>query len=208
MKTQQLFIWKVSTIVKYKGVWPPFCLALFSGCCYSVATQTETESSASMFSFTSSFIWLARKVGIIAAATIFFMMALTCADVFLRLFRMPIPGTYEIVSFMGAVAVSFAVARTSAEKGHVAVSLVVQLLPKRAQAVIESIIASFGIILFAFIAWQSVIYALGCQRSGEVSLTLQMPFYPIIYGVAFGAVIECLVLVVDLVNAVLELRQG
>jgi TRAP-type C4-dicarboxylate transport system permease small subunit len=168
----------------------------------------ETESGASMFSFTSSCIWLARRTGVIAAASIFFMMALTCADVFLRLFRMPIPGTYEIVSFMGAVAVSFAVARTSVEKGHVAVSLVVQLLAKRAQAVIESIIAFFGIILFALIAWQSTLYALDCQRSGEVSLTLQMPFYPIIYGVALGAAIECLVLIVDLVNALLALRHG
>jgi len=161
-----------------------------------------------MVSVKSSCFWLAQKLGIVAAAAIFFMMALTCADVFLRLFRMPIPGTYEIVSFMGAVAVSFAVAHTSVEKGHVAVDLVVQLFPERAKAVIEGIIAGFGIILFALIAWQSVIYGLDCQRSGEVSLTLQMPFYPIIYGVALGAVIECLVLIVDLVTAVSKMRHG
>jgi TRAP-type C4-dicarboxylate transport system permease small subunit len=151
---------------------------------------------------------MAQRLGLVAAAAIFFMMALTCADVFLRLFRMPIPGTYEIVSFMGAVAVSFAVAHTSVEKGHVAVDLVVQLFSKRAQAVIESIIAGFGVILFALIAWQSGIYALDCQRSGEVSLTLQMPFYPIIYGVALGALIECLVLTVDLLNAASKMRHG
>jgi TRAP-type C4-dicarboxylate transport system permease small subunit len=161
-----------------------------------------------MLLFKNSCVWLAQRLGIVAAAAIFFMMALTSADVFLRFFRMPIPGTYEIVSFMGAVAVSFAVAHTSVEKGHVAVDLVVQLFPRRAQAVIESIIAGFGVILFALIAWQSVIYALDCQRSGEVSLTLQMPFYPIIYGVALGAAIECLVLNVDLLNAVSKARHG
>jgi TRAP-type C4-dicarboxylate transport system permease small subunit len=161
-----------------------------------------------MVFFKNSCLWLARTLGIVAAAAVFVMMALTCADVFLRFFRMPIPGTYEIVSFMGAVAVSFAVAHTSVVKGHVAVDLVVQLLPKRTQAVIEGIITVFGIILFALIAWQSAIYALDCQRSGEVSLTLQMPFYPIIYGVAVGAVVICLVLIVDLVNAVSQLRHG
>jgi len=160
-----------------------------------------------MFSFKNSSIWLARRLGIVAAASIFFMMALTCADVILRLFRMPIPGTYEIVSFMGAVAVSFAVARTSVEKGHVAVSLVVQLLPKRAQGLVEGIIAILGIILFALIAWQSSLYALDCQRSGEVSLTLQLPFYPIIYGIAFGAVIVCLVLLVDFLDAIASMRH-
>lgn len=160
-----------------------------------------------MFSFKNSSLWLARRLGIIAAVAIFSMMALTCADVILRLFRMPIPGTYEIVSFMGAVAVSFAIAHTSVEKGHVAVSLVVQLLPKRAQAVIESILAALGIILFALIAWQSVLYGLDCQSSGEVSLTLQLPFYPIIYGVALGAGVVCLVLLVDFLNAIASMRH-
>lgn len=160
-----------------------------------------------MFSFKNSSLWLARRLGIIAAVAIFSMMALTCADVILRLFRMPIPGTYEIVSFMGAVAVSFAIAHTSVEKGHVAVSLVVQLLPKRAQAVIESILAALGIILFALIAWQSVLYGLDCQSSGEVSLTLQLPFYPIIYGVALGAGVVCLVLLVDFLNAIASARR-
>ena len=160
-----------------------------------------------MFSFKNSSLWLARRLGIIAAVAIFSMMALTCADVILRLFRMPIPGTYEIVSFMGAVAVSFAIAHTSVEKGHVAVSLVVQLLPKRAQAVIESILAALGIILFALIAWQSVLYGLDCQDSGEVSLTLQLPFYPIIYGVALGAGVVCLVLLVDFLNAIASARR-
>ena len=150
---------------------------------------------------------MARRLGIVAAVAIFSMMALTCADVILRLFRMPIPGTYEIVSFMGAVAVSFAIAHTSVEKGHVAVSLVVQLLPKRAQAVIESILAALGIILFALIAWQSVLYGLDCQSSGEVSLTLQLPFYPIIYGVALGAGVVCLVLLVDFLNAIASARR-
>jgi len=160
-----------------------------------------------MFSLQNSSLWLARKLGIIAAVSIFSMMALTCADVILRLFRMPIPGTYEIVSFMGAVAVSFAIAHTSVEKGHVAVSLVVQLLPKRAQAVIESILAALGIILFALIAWQSVLYGMDCQSSGEVSLTLQLPFYPIIYGVALGAGVVCLVLLADFLNAIASVRH-
>jgi hypothetical protein len=38
------------------------------------------------------------------------------------------------------------------------------------------------------------------QKSGEVSLTLQMPFYPIAYGVGVAAFIQCLVLVCDLIK--------
>jgi TRAP-type C4-dicarboxylate transport system permease small subunit len=162
-----------------------------------------------MVSFQKNSLWLAHKLGIIAAAAIFIMMGLTCLDVFLRyFFRKPIPGTYEIVSFLGTVAVSFAMAHTLAQRGHVAVSLVVQLFPKRAQGVVESLISIFGFILFGLIAWQSVLYAMDCQRAGEVSLTLQLPFYPFIYGVAFGAGVVCLVLLVDLIDAVAKMREG
>ncbi|RLB13720.1 MAG: TRAP transporter small permease [Deltaproteobacteria bacterium] len=160
-----------------------------------------------MFSFQKHSLLLARRLDIIAALAIFAMMALTSVDIFLRyFFRKPIPGTYEIVALLGAVAVSFAMAHTLAVKGHVAVSLIVQMFPKRLQGIVESFISIFGIILFALIAWQSILYGVDCQRSGEVSMTLQLPFYPIIYGVALGAAVVCLVLTVDLVNAISKVK--
>jgi len=155
---------------------------------------------------------LAKILYWVAGTAIISMMLLTCADVILRLgvtayhqyhwwflspFR-PIPGTYELVCFLGAVAVSFAMAHTSVEKGHVAVSLIVQLLPKRAQALIGSITSSFGFIFFALLSWQSVLFANDLRSSGEVSLTLQLPFYPFVYGISFAAAAVCLVLLTEL----------
>ena len=161
-----------------------------------------------MFSFKKNVLSLARRLDMIAATAVFAMMSLTCVDVFLRyFFRMPIPGTYEIVALLGAVAVSFAMAHTLAERGHVAVSLVVQLFPKWLQDIIEGIISIFGIVLFGLIAWQSVLYGMDCQRAGEVSMTLELPFYPIIYGVALGAGVVCLVLLVNLANALGEVKD-
>ena len=74
---------------------------------------------------------LARALYLIAGIAIVLMMLLTCADIVLRFMRRPIPGTYELVCFLGAVAVAFAMAHTTAQKGHVAVSLIVSLLPQR-----------------------------------------------------------------------------
>lgn len=142
----------------------------------------------------------ARILYWIAGAAIVAMMLLTCADVILRYFRRPIPGTYELVCFMGAMAVAFAMAHTSIERGHVAVSLVVRLFPERIQALIEVITISFGFIFFAFLAWQSVLYASDLHASGEVSLTLQLPFYPFVYGIGLSAGAVCLVLLVDFFN--------
>ncbi|MCG2775132.1 MAG: TRAP transporter small permease [Desulfobacterales bacterium] len=141
---------------------------------------------------------LARLLYWIAGTAIIVMMVLTCGDVILRFFRRPIPGTYELVCFLGAVAVAFAMAHTTVQKGHVAVSLVVRLFPARIQGLVESITSTFGFIFFALIAWQSVLYAKDLYASGEVSLTLQLPFYPFVYGIGFSAAAVCLVLLTDL----------
>jgi TRAP-type C4-dicarboxylate transport system permease small subunit len=148
--------------------------------------------------------WLASRAYWVAGAAIVFMMLLTCADIVLRLFRMPIPGTYELVCFMGAVAVAFAMAHTSNENGHVAVSLVVRLFPGRVQGIIEIFTNTFVLILFILIAWRSVLYAETIRVSGEVSLTLKLPFYPFIYGIALSAAIVCLVKIIDIHKSFLK----
>ena len=141
---------------------------------------------------------LARVLYLIAGIAIVLMMLLTCADVVLRFMRRPIPGTYELVCFLGAVAVAFAMAHTTVQKGHVAVRLVVRLLPQRLQGLIEMLTGSFGFVVFALVAWRSVLYANSLRATGEVSLTLQLPFYPFVYGIGFSAVAVCLVLLTDL----------
>ncbi len=136
----------------------------------------------------------------IAGAAIIGMMAITCGDVALRYFRMPIPGTYELVSFLGAIAISFAIAHTSVEKGHVAVSFVVGKLPEKVKAGIRVVTGFFGLALFAAISWQSCLYAHELWASGELSPTMKIPFYPIVYGISFATGTVCLVLLADCAN--------
>ncbi|MBW2156094.1 MAG: TRAP transporter small permease [Deltaproteobacteria bacterium] len=151
-----------------------------------------------MNSFQEIIYGLSRRLYWIAGAAIVAMMLITCADVVLRHFRMPIPGTYELVCFLGAVAVAFAMAYTSLEKGHISVSFVVALFPQRIQGLIESITHLFGVFLFGLLAWQSAIYANDLRLSGEVSLTLELPFYPFVCGIAFSAAVVSLILTSDL----------
>ena len=147
---------------------------------------------------------LAQRLYWIAGAAIVAMMLITCADVVLRYFRKPIPGTYELVCFLGAVAVAFAMAHTSVERGHVAVSLVVRYFPRRLQGFIDAITNIFGLVLFALIAWYSIQYASDLRATGEVSLTLELPFYPFVYGVGFSAAAVCLVLLTDLFDSLMK----
>jgi TRAP-type C4-dicarboxylate transport system permease small subunit len=156
--------------------------------------------------FKSAVLNIVRWLDWLAAAAIVAMMALTCADVVMRWFRMPIKGTFELISFMGAIAVAGSIAHTLVAQGHVAVNLLVRLLPPRAQGVIECLIACLSGLLFGIMAWQCLLYGQGFQHSGEVSATLQLPLYPVTYGIALGAVVVCLVCLLDLMQAIKKVR--
>jgi len=145
------------------------------------------------------FVYLLSKVmEVIAGVAIVFMMSLTTCDVILRIFSRPIVGTYEIVAFTGGVVVGFALPITSWVRGQIFVDFFYQKFPKFWQDVFNVFTRLLSLILFAFIGWNLMILASDMVRSGEVSLTLQLPFYPIAFGIGFSCFVECLVLIGDL----------
>jgi TRAP-type C4-dicarboxylate transport system permease small subunit len=146
----------------------------------------------------------ARLNGFSAAAVVFIML-LTCADVVLRAFGKPIPGTYELVGYFGVVIVAFALAQTSVERGHIAVELFVDRLPRRAQALIEGLGGVAATALFSVLAWQSQLYARDLMESGDVSLTLGIPTWPFVLCMMFGCLTMAVALLVD---AVRQLQRG
>jgi TRAP-type C4-dicarboxylate transport system permease small subunit len=140
---------------------------------------------------------LSYGLNLLAGCLLVGMTALTCADVILRIFRRPILGSYEIVEFMAATAAGFALAYTTLKRGHVAVSILVALFSKRIQTLIYLIVQLVGIGLFVLLSWECFRYGNDLRSANEVSLTLELPFYPVLYGLAFSAFAVCLVQGVD-----------
>lgn len=148
----------------------------------------------------------------VAGLAILAMMLLTVLDVIMRMIVTlyqktnwefltgfsPVPGTYELVGFLGSVAVAFAMAHTSIQKGHVSVSLIVRLLSPRKQAAVGAVTDAFALAFFSIIVWRAYLYADHMRELGEVSLTLQLPFYPFVWGIGLGAFAVCLVVFSDL----------
>jgi len=157
---------------------------------------------------TRSIASVSRYFRYAAAAAIVAMMALTCADVVLRLLRRPIPGTYELVGFLGALAVALALAQTSVERGHISVTFLVERLPPRWQRLVDGINAAVASAFFALVAWHGGLHAGHLREVGEVSMTLQAPVYPIAYGLAAGCALLSLVLVSRAVADLASLRSA
>jgi len=163
---------------------------------------------------------ISEYMSLIAGAAIVIMMLLSTADVLLRLggplysklgwwflrFLQPIPGTYELVSFLGTVAAAFAMAYTSIEGGHVSVSLVTRLLPKRERMILQIITNLLAIIFFGLLSWRSILYAEELRFYREVSMTLQLPYYPFVYGIAFASFAMGVVLITYIINDIKELK--
>lgn len=149
----------------------------------------------------------AEKANWIAAAALILMMLLTTIDVVLRLFRSSIPGTYEIIGLLGAVVASFALGYTSVEKGHIAVDFLVMRFSRKTQALVGAINALIATALFSIITWQSLLYALDLMKKGQVTLTVQLPIYPFVFGMAVGCGLLTLVLMVEFLHCLRSFRD-
>jgi TRAP-type C4-dicarboxylate transport system permease small subunit len=137
----------------------------------------------------------------LASAALVAMMLLTCADVFMRYFLSdPITGAYDIVSLLGAVLASFAMPYTMLQRGHVAVEILVQSLSKGKQLFIETLTHLLGISLFLVLVWQAILLSRDMEKAGEVTPTLLVPFYPIVYCMALCFLGLCFAILVNLIH--------
>jgi TRAP-type C4-dicarboxylate transport system permease small subunit len=138
----------------------------------------------------------------IAGVALTAMMCITVADVILRtkLFKSPIVGTYEIVGLLGAIVIAFSIPYTSRVKGHVVMDFLTSGLPRVLQSILLVVTRIVGIGLFVIIAWQLWSMGNDLRRTTGLTLTLQIPLYPVAYAIAVCAGVECLVLLEDLLR--------
>lgn len=145
---------------------------------------------------------LAAALNWVACWSIVAMMLLTGLDVILRIVYEPITGTFEIIGLLGAITISFALAKTTLEQGHIAVKLLMVRLPPRPRAVINFTTRVLTMVLFGLLSWQSAVFATDLWEGHEVSPTLGLPFHPVVYGIAFSCAFVCLLSLLDIFKLV------
>ncbi len=143
---------------------------------------------------------ISQSAQFIAGTSLVFLLLLTVADVILRFFRKPIVGTYELVAFSGAVAIGFSLPFTSWTRGHIYVDFLIAGLPKKFRGALNISTRWLGLGLFLLIGWNLLKFGRSLRASGEVSPTLQLPFYPVVYGVGFCCFLQSLILFFDIVK--------
>lgn len=150
--------------------------------------------------------WVSDGLRIMGLWCLVGMMLLTCVDVIGRKFGHPIFGSVELVGFMATLAVAFALPYTHQAGAHIGVEVLVQLLSKKTQVVMELCTQVVSLALFALVTWQMVLYADTMHKSGTVSMSLQLPEHLVIYIVAVCFLLFSLVIVKDVVANIRKLR--
>lgn len=148
---------------------------------------------------------LVYALEIVAALGIITMMLLTCAEVVLRLFRIPVTGVVDVVCVAAAVTAAAAIPYTTACKGHVAIEYFFQKLSRRGRIIVDTFIRVCIVLLFGFLAVRFVAYGMSLKAKGQVTPTLQIPEYWVPYVLAASCAVVCLVTVYHLFHPGKEL---
>ncbi len=144
----------------------------------------------------------------IAAGLLFLLMIAGSADVIGRyLFNAPINGTMERGQLLLALMVFLSWGYTQVKKGHVNVELFISHFPPRLRIVTDLFTTLVTLLLFIFIVWQSTIMAIETHKSGEVVYVIHWPLAPFQFFVPLGGIVLCLVLVMEIIQTVHQLKR-
>jgi TRAP-type C4-dicarboxylate transport system permease small subunit len=128
-----------------------------------------------------------------------------CAGGVTHLFGASFKGAYDIVRIAGMLTIAAALPYTTAIKGHVAIEYFFHKLGPRGRLAVDSLMRLLSIALFGMLAWQSVDYGNALRKSGEVSMTVQLPIFWVPWVLAASCVLVVLVTCFHLIRPGKEL---
>jgi len=143
-----------------------------------------------------------KPLTVVAGSALAFVILVTVADVIMRFFGSPITGTYELVCFSGGVLFCFSIPLTSWVNSQIQVEFLVMKFPPGSRKVLQVVTKCLGIVLFLLITWNVVLLGNDLREADQVTQVLRLPFYPVAYGMAICGILQCLVLLCDIVKII------
>ena len=137
---------------------------------------------------------LARSMYWVSVVAIVCIVFLTIIDVTMRKFGAPIDFVFEVVCALAGIVIGFALPQTSLDKGHVVVEFLESRIHGNWLRAVHVLTRCIGIVIFIIIGWNAIRLGTHLRLSGQYSPILQIPDFPLAYGLAVGCFVECLVL--------------
>jgi TRAP-type C4-dicarboxylate transport system permease small subunit len=118
-----------------------------------------------------------RSLGYVGMAFVVPMMLLTSADAMGRdILSRPVPGAFELSSFMLSIFILLGLAYTQQMKGHVRVTILTDRLPERWSAAISVFTSLLSLFIVAVMCWQGIVVAFEASAVSDMLRVSQLPF--------------------------------
>jgi TRAP-type C4-dicarboxylate transport system permease small subunit len=143
-----------------------------------------------------------------AMVAMVFVMAVVVANVFSRwLFHSPLRGTSDLVTLAFVLIVWGPMAMAALKGSHIAVTALLDRIPRLPRLVLELIIAFASGGMLGTVSWRLVIY--GIEQGNVISRTgvLKIPYEPFVYFAAGGVALMALVFLARVPEAVGKIRK-
>lgn len=137
---------------------------------------------------------------VLGGIAVMLLMSLATVNIVLRIFHVPYRGTYEIVSFLGALVIALALGYTQKRKDHIIVDILTERFSHHTNHILSIISYFITSIFFGVVSWQVFIFGMKIAKSGEVSETLKIAYHPFIFCVSIGFAVLTLTIIVDLLK--------
>ena len=141
------------------------------------------------------FIW-------IGGFALLLMIGIACANMLLRPLGSPLKGAYELVGFLGAMTVAFALGYAQITRAHISVDILATRYSKKTSKIMNIISSLLGVIFFILVAWQVSVFGTTIWERGETSETLRIIYHPFVYAVAISCLLLAFILFIDLLKSV------
>lgn len=131
-------------------------------------------------------LMLNKAAMVAGGAALIAVMLLATGNVALRIFGIPFTGSYEIISFLGAIVTAAALGYTQRHKDHIIVDIISSKFPPGIKRAVDAVSYLATTCFFAVIAWQTTQWGMMIRESGELSETQKIMYDPFVFGVALG----------------------
>ncbi|MBI5342731.1 MAG: TRAP transporter small permease [Deltaproteobacteria bacterium] len=145
---------------------------------------------------------LLRRILMVAGGVSLLLLTLLATlNVALRIFRVPVGGTYEVVSFLGAIVTAGALGYTQKRKDHIVVDILSDKYPDPVKRIADRISHFLMLVLFSIVSWQTLVYGKRLASTGELSETLKIAYYPFVFLVSLGFAVLAFTILLDLAES-------
>jgi TRAP-type C4-dicarboxylate transport system permease small subunit len=142
----------------------------------------------------------------IGMGAILIMMTIVSLNVIGRaFFSAPVFGTVEIVELAGVIFVSFILAYTQLQGENIIVTVLVDKLPPRLKAIINSFTQFLNLVIVAALVWTGSVRALEMLRVREITAIFRITQGPFRFVWVFGCITLFLVLMAQFIESLVKM---